>query len=275
MSPSIFSHSSHLRPSANPQSTLAPPSSFSRSSAVKSSIRKIPSVFFNKSEATDKATARAKFPIYMDESQTNAATQKSSRSIFSSPKRNNVASCTANIAPTVNKEKSKPRTKTRKALADILGWGNHSSNAAAQPQTHPSIPYTSAAALKKPTSNPAPATTAPPVPPKEVNMPAVLKKRPSRPLSGKSLQSALSGYSSLHVPQETPQSRARPSMGADPFSRRVEGAEVVDVVIRHGGASSVTSSAVSDRRTSAESTKAPSTTTQVNDGASVRDETLR
>jgi hypothetical protein len=106
-------------------------------------------------------------------------------------------------------------------------------------------------------------------------MPAVLRKRPSRPLSGKSSQSATSGKTSLRVSHETPQTRARPSMGADPFSRRDEGAEVVDVVVRHGGASSATSSAISDRRTSAGSSKAPSTKTLAHDWYGAEDGNLR
>ena len=255
----MFSHNSrHLRP--QPQSTLAPPSSFSRTSGVKSSLRKIPSALFNKVESVEKHTKRGKIPIYMDEA------QKTSRSIFSSPKRNTATSHTATIAPASSKEKPKPKTKTRKALADILGWGNHNTNAPPQPWTPPSIPYSSTKPLQNPIQRPEHGMpSAPTVPPKDVTMPTILRKRPSRPLPGKSSQSALSGNVSLLVPRETPQTRARPSMGADPFVRRDEGAEVVDVVIRHGGASSVTSSAVSDRRTSAGSSKASSTKTVVND----------
>jgi len=268
MSPSIFSHNSHLRP--QPHSTLAPPSSFSRASAVKHSLRKIPSALFqNKPDHIDKPTKRSKIPIYMDETQPSAVTQKSARSIFSSPKRNSAASNPATTASATTKEKSKPRTKTRKALADILGWGNHHSNTSVQPCSPPAKPF------PKIISHPAPlAATAPPVPPKEVNMPTVLKKRPSRPLLSSSAHSPLP-TTSLRVAQETPQTRARPSMGADPFSRRNDGAEVVNTVVRHGGASSVTSSVISDRRTSAGSTRAASMRTLIDDGPIIQADILQ
>lgn len=102
-------------------------------------------------------------------------------------------------------------------------------------------------------------------------MPAVLKKRPSRPLSNKSSQSVLSGYASLRVQQETPQTRARPSMGEDPFSRRGEGAEVVETVLRPcPGSSSTKSMGFEDKRASVTSSKAMSAKTLDSNEASER-----
>jgi hypothetical protein len=168
------------------------------------------------------------------------------------------------------KEETKSK-KTRKALADILGWGNSNSTKSAAPLNKPdawvppiiaggSVRYTNPPPLTK-----SPIESAPPVPAKD-NMPnghAVLKKRTSRPLSNKSSQSAFSTFSSLRSPNANDgphQSRARPSMAPDPFSRH-EGAEVVDVVYRHGTPSlrSSTKGSVSgDKRVSVASSKAMS-----------------
>lgn len=240
--------SAHLAPHPHPhsQATQGPPSSFSRSSGVRSQLKKIPSALFNKPNSHVN----------------NAPHESSSRHFLASlsPKRQKP---TSSLEPTVANTKAKTG-KTRKALADILGWGNNHHNQATPPLPPPAV------ARQKSTS-----TFAPPVPSKENVMPHVLKKRTSRPLSGKSSQSGLSGYTSLRAPQQTPQTRARPSMGEDPFSRRGEGAEIVDSVEKkYNVGTSVKSStaSASDKRGSVASSKAFSSKTLIGDEESFRQE---
>lgn len=251
----LFSHNTntsttHFRlPHLPSNPNLAPQPPLSRSSAAVRSLKKIPSSFFNKD--TTRSPTQTKGPT------TTIVEEQSSKPVrfFASPKR------------TV-KESGKPKTKTRKGLGDLFGWGSSHSQPAAQQAAlpAPSNPATSTRPIIS-----APIALAAPVgPPKETAMPAILKKHPSRQLSGRSSRSALSSRTSLSISQATAQTRARPSMGEDPFGRRDQGAQVVDVVLRHGVASSIRSSTysgISERRFSVASSKALSRSTLIGEEA--------
>jgi len=227
---------------------LAPSASLSRSSTAARSLKKMPSSLFNKESARSPPRSKGPGTTVVEEQ-----SSKSSR-FFPSPKR------------TV-KDSTKPKTKARKALGEIFGWGNSHAQPVVQPA--PSVPSPST----KPVISAPIALAATVPPPKDTTMPSLLKNRPSRQLSGRSSKSALSSRTSLRAPQATPQTRARPSMGEDPFSRREEGAQVIDVVLRHGIASAVRSStydAMSEKRSSVGSSKALSGRTSIGAEDSVR-----
>jgi hypothetical protein len=242
-------HSHYLHPN-QPQSQ-APPSSFGRptTGTLRSSLRKIPSSLFaghKDKEGKEKKSRKDKVGVPTDSA---SRPMKKATSPLRHP------------APPKNTEdeakgKSKTKTKTRKALGEIFGWGNSHS--------HASNPV--------PAIQPAKAPIPPPVPTKDTTM--RLKKAPStNRLSNKSSQSGLSGYSSLHPPQE-PISAGRPSIGDDPFGRKSEGAEVVDHVTRHAMIVPSIKGAV-ERRGSIGSSKAFSTKTVFSDESSIKEPSIK
>jgi hypothetical protein len=258
MSPSIFSSNTFsrrtntLHPPSQPHvshtfipesSRLAPPSvnGHTGTSGFKHSLRKIPSSFFNLGEAKQMERKAAKGKAENAQVPTDPLAARNT-------------SAQPTLAPIQeSKSNSNTQTKTRRALADILGWGQSGSSNGPQARHIPApTPKASLTAQTQPT----PVIFAPPLPVKE---PAMLRKRPSRPMSTKSTQS---GYSSL-APTLIAASRA--SIGDDPFQRRGEGAAVVEHVMRHAGVkpASITSSrrSATDKRMSVASGKAMSSNT--------------
>ncbi|KAK8854634.1 hypothetical protein IAR55_003373 [Kwoniella newhampshirensis] len=224
-SPSNRIHHSHY---LHPEPTSQQSNSFRRSSggAIRS-LRKIPSTLFNKEKTPLKPRpSKDKFKVFVEPpvSQPMKKTDTSTR-----------------VPVQTNIEKVKTKSKPRKALADLLHWGNHSH---IEPLT-----------LTQQQNQP-PKPSAPAVPPKTANM---LKKFNRSP-STKSIQSQLS---SLRPPDEPMASR--PSMGDDPFVRKGEGAEVVDHVHKHDKPSPSVKSIFLDRRSSMSSGKALSARTMLND----------
>ncbi|WWC71395.1 uncharacterized protein I206_105350 [Kwoniella pini CBS 10737] len=217
-----FRHSHYLQP----EPSLAPPSSFSKTS--NGFLKKIPSVLFNKEKTPiKKKLSKASFRIHIDTSPKFRSTQI----ISAKP----ITEINSSI-PTVSGDKKEKNKKPRKALADLFGWTNHHNNIS---QPRATSPIHEKAAY------------APVVPPKD--NPSMLKKL-NRPTSTKSNQS---NYGSLRPPVQ-PIITSRPSMGDDPFVRSAEGAEVVDHVHRHTAQTPSAKSIALDRRTSDSSNKAMS-----------------
>ena len=246
--PPIFSPNSHIRHSHYLYSSQpnAPASSVSRGTTgnLRNSLRKIPSSLFAKSDVSKEKT-KAENRAKVSADQSRETRQSGPVPLPKSPE-----------------GKVKSKTKTRKALGEIFGWGNsHSSHssASAPPSKAPSLPPKTVPALVKP-------APPPPVPTRE---PMLLRKPPSsRHLPNRSQQSGLStlgGRTALKPPQEQV-NRSRPSMGEDPFGRREEGAEVVEHVMRHGMTPSLTGVG---RTGSVTSSKALSTRTAVSDEATL------
>lgn len=251
----MFPSSSNTRQTHNPQPSSqlqVPPDSFVRSGGLsfRSSLKTKTSALFSRDDKAGKAGKGSK-----DERisiHPNLPTQPSTE----------VPAHYYSFAPPPQpaaKEKVKTRTKTRKALADILGWGNHS-NAPALPPTRAEPP--------KVTLHTTP-SVAPAVPPKELQRkPSVLLKK-SRPLSDKPSISELSGSATLRPLQtQTPGTIRRPSIGPDPFGRKLEGAHVIDSAPRH---SASIKSVTLARSASISSGKALSAKTVQTDDASGKD----
>ena len=129
-------------------------------------------------------------------------------------------------------QSAKPRTKskTRKALADILRWGNIS-HAKAKTSV-PAFTISAPQQLRSPVPPPCLGPDALPVPAREpIRETRVLVKKPSsRRIQTKASQSGLSSLGSIQGSDST--SSCRPSMGPDPFRRPDHGVQVVDSVTR-------------------------------------------
>lgn len=194
--------SAYLQP-PHQQSTSVPPSSFRAPGGIRNSLKRIPSNLFK-----DKTTrTKDKFTIHIDDDHANVtATTRTTKSpaipsflsIHASP-------------PRSEKEKSKlaEKPKGRKGLADIFSWGHNANTSAPAPAPRVISP-------------PSALAPSPPRRQQENIMP-----RPIRHVASKVSIPGLSGWTALRPPAETP-ARARPSMGADPFGRKAEGAERVD-----------------------------------------------
>ena len=241
---------------------VAPASSFSRPGAVRDSLRRIPSSIFARGDDKSVKGKASKLNIFED----GKAKRESSgishpRSLFSSPKR------VANGAEK-DGDKVKLKGKTRKALAEILHWGNsNSTSQQEQPkvktlQIPAPIPEQSPPALP-----PKPTVQAPPIllaaPTMPAHAPAVLRKRSSRHLSSQPSRSALSNFAASLRGKPSVQdvkSRARPSMAPDPFERPSDGADVVERIPSRIDSISSTGTSL-DRRGSIASRKALSVKT--------------
>ncbi|ORX38363.1 hypothetical protein BD324DRAFT_620565 [Kockovaella imperatae] len=266
-----------------------PPSSFSRShgqSTVKDSLRRIPSSLFTKADDKTRRPKADKLTIYKDDDAPpprKSSLFDSRRPLFTSPKR------------TADKEKVKTTGKTRKALADILHWGNSQSPGKSRQQVLEKV--SASGARLGLVSGPIYAQHAVPlVPPKDTSIAGscpsgtisqkssdsssnmsigpppvsrkqssrLLKKKPSRPsLPHQPSRSGLSALTSSlrgKSPVQDVTPRARPSMAPDPFERTDGDVEVVETIpCRVGSISSVSTSL--DRRGSISSRKALSTKT--------------
>ncbi|WVQ79720.1 hypothetical protein IAT38_001820 [Cryptococcus sp. DSM 104549] len=201
-------HSHYLHPAPAPADTLhhfAAP----RDSGFKASLRRIPSALFYKEKTPVKEKPARRVQGYGEASISHPQPMTTRGSQV--PAINTLVA-----APVVdNNTKVKSKAKPRKALADVFGWGNHSSSRPPPP----------------PVAKPAP-TAAPAVPVKDT---AMLKKlnRPSVSRAPSSHAPALAPVQAgLRVPAEPVASRA--SMSDDPFGRPEEGAQVVEQVLRHG-----------------------------------------
>ncbi|ORY35692.1 hypothetical protein BCR39DRAFT_27980 [Naematelia encephala] len=222
---SLFSNS-HVRHSQPLNSNShKPPSSFARGggTSFKSSLKKIPSAFFNKEESS--TTVRDK-KEGMGGSQIHAGPishdihQQTSSPLAKGP------------------GKTKTRTKTRKALADLFSWGN-SSSSPAHPTFYPSKPLAPSMPSKEPSKKPS----------------MVLKKNPPKSVISKSSINGLHARTSLLPTSESHLGTIRrPSMGADPFCRDGDGAEVVQHIERHS--ISVTSTSIARSSSSVNSSTA-------------------
>lgn len=186
------------------QSTSVPPSSFRATGGIRNSLKKIPSSFFK--DKTTRTKEKEKFTIHMDDNNSTSTTRTTKSpaipSFLSSP-------------PRSEKDKTKltKKPKGRKGLGELFSWGNNT-NANVPPP--PVI------------SPPSALAPSPPRRQKEDIMP-----KPARRVASKVSIPGLSGWTSLRPPAETP-ARSRPSMGADPFGRKAEGAERVDQLNRCG-----------------------------------------
>ncbi len=215
-------HSYYLQPTSD---DIAPPSSFARSSgtAFKNSLRKIPSSLFSMGEGAGKEKDAAKDLDH------NGG--------------------------------RKPKTRTRKVLGEILNWGNIPKTKAPPPKvsapqtlkpsgvSYPTRPFVTSQ-ISRPEPAPEPVRAVPlPVPFRESK--TVLKKPSTKQIHSQPTRTALT--TSLQPSSaSTTETIRRPSMGADPFHRRREGAEVVEHVVRHGiTRSSDGKRSVSSRATSA------------------------
>ena len=244
---------SHLQPSA-------PPSSFSRSAAVRNSLRKIPSSLFAKDNASLKGQSGK--PGVGEEKASGSINFSHPRPLFGLPRREKEA-------------KDKSKGNTRRALAEILHWGDAITQSPpklrpeklARPlppihaqHTVPTPPAKDIGSIK---IKPQPARSPPTMP---LHAPAVLRKRSSRYLTAQPSRSGLSALSALASSLRGKSStqdvkpRARPSMAPDPFERNGQGAEVVDVPPARLGSVSSASTGL-DRRGSIASRKALSTKT--------------
>lgn len=222
--------SSSLHPPHH-SSSAAPPSSFrgGASSGIRSSLKKIPSSLFT-------GKTRDKFTIHMDDTTATTTTRTTKSHIVPSflaspPRRDKDKDTSTKLSKT-----KKPKG-ARKGLAEIFSWGN--SNSSNNNNTAASVPA-------PPVISP-PSALAPSPPRLRKEMP-----KPLRHSASKVAIPGLSGWTSLRPPAETP-ARARPSMGADPFSRPSDGAERVDQLSQCGE--------LFERRGSVSSSKALSTKT--------------
>ena len=273
----LFSPNSHLRHSHYFNNQAPPPSSFSRSaSGVRDSLRRIPSSLFAKTNDNEKKPQKVK--VFDEQSKKSIALVDHPRPLAPSPKRHILS-----FRSKESKEEkdsvsnTKTRGKTRKALADILGWGNHSNidRSTSSPTSSPK-PVKSSVTRADPLPPPLPVKDDAPT------MPAVLRKKPSaRVLSAKVSNSKLAppppsamrslsreSKASLKAPSHDSRSRARPSMAPDPFGKTDDGAEVIEVAPSR--AVETPSIITIERRSSATSGKAHSTKTIVSDSASGR-----
>ncbi|EIW68503.1 hypothetical protein TREMEDRAFT_63677 [Tremella mesenterica DSM 1558] len=204
-------------------------------------------------------------------------------------------------------EKTKTRTKTRKALADILGWGNHSNIQPSLPQRQasekkPSKLIAKASLQKLPratlgnqssiqpvtksiiTEHPFPEIShrtasvgkivdssppPPPVPPK--TMPLVLKKPASSSIRISSQPSQPIAVAQKQSSLRTEERTGRPSIGDDPFGRTSSGAEVIDKMPNREITTPSVKSITTERRASISSNKAMSARTNLSDDVSLQD----
>lgn len=232
--------SSHFLQSSHHQQQ--PPSSFRTGGGIRYSLKKIPSSLF-----TSKNKDKDKFTIHMDvpmPTTTTTATTMNMNTNTSHFGTNTtitnrmtshpaIPSFLSNHAspPRTEKDKSKltKKAKARKGLADIFGWGNSNNNTSNA---------TATAAAQSPARIISPPSALVPSPPrhqrqrqKEDIMP---KPAAVRRVSSKHSIPGLSGWTSLRPPAGETPARARPSMGADPFGRKVEGAERVEQINQCG-----------------------------------------
>ncbi|WVW85433.1 hypothetical protein I302_107471 [Kwoniella bestiolae CBS 10118] len=236
-------HSHHLQPDNTTFASSQPPTSFGRSNGF---LKKIPSVLFNKEKTPIKSrSSKNKLNFYVDPS-----SPKPMKSTFSSTIQ--PPTSTINTIPTIAGENDKKTKKSRKALVDLFGWGNHHHHNNVQPVSP--VPEKS--------------VYAPAVPPKD--NPAMLKKL-NRPPSTKSTNSHLGSLR----PPVLPAVVSRPSIGDDPFVRSGQGAEVVEHVYRHGAQTPSAKSIALDRRASVSSSKAMSYKTVCSDVHSTKEVTER
>lgn len=223
--------SSHFLQSSHHQQP--PPSSFRTGGGIRNSLKKIPSSLFTSKN-------KDKFTIHMDDPKTTTKTTTTTMNTNNSQFGTNttitnrmtshpaIPSFLANNAspPRTEKDKSTKLTKkakARKGLADIFGWGNsNSSNNAPAPQSPPRIISPPSALV--------------PSPPRHQRQKEDIIPKPSavRRVSSKHSIPGLSGWTSLRPPAGETPARARPSMGADPFGRKAEGAERVEQINQCG-----------------------------------------
>ena len=147
--------------------------------------------------------------------------------------------------------KKKGILKPRKALAEILHWGNNTNHTVPPKVSAPQPLRATVSSQLAPLRRVQPITFTQPLR-GEPNRPPPFKdatkkeKRPSthhQPTKKPSRVEAASLYSNL---TSSSNSTCRPSMGPDPFGRHDKGAEVIDHVIRHAVISNVERSSSSD-----------------------------
>ena len=241
-----LSHSHYLAP---PSLNGPPPPSYksTASSGLKSSLRRIPSALFARSPPKKGASkgTKSKLSVLVDPDDKSSSMRQGSRPLPATREKEKTEKV---------KDKSplKPKTKTRRALADILGWGSHHHSNIPSAQAPPAVPAKSVSVKAQ----------APP-PPEKTEKP-----------TGDAMQLRVHGLqptapASLRVPTPAPESLARASIGDDPFIRPAQGAQVVDKMPKKNVAPSVKSIAT-DRRTSVSSSKAMSARTHLSDEASIK-----
>lgn len=172
------------------------------------------------------------------------------------------------VVETIKAEK-KPKSKTRKGLSEIFGWGNSSSTTTRVPVISP----------------PSPLRRAPPTPPTKAPLPpikdhSILRKSvPSviiRKASSNTFGTVTSQATITALRAPIPLSNGRPSIGDDPFGRDDLGAEIVVTAPKHDQAASIKSDFSAERRRdSTYSAKAVSTKTVGSDEYSVHETAMR
>lgn len=240
---------SHLQPQST---TSQPPSSFSRQtgSTFRQSLRKIPSSIFTRGDQNKKEMERKKSMDRLNEE--------------NMPRLGSVKVPIMDYGPV----KEKVKTKTRKALGELFGWGNSSSAA------HPTP------------SAPSPLRPRAPTPPSKYPTPptkdaTVLRKAPPSAITRKASTNTFGTTTSIPTASvlraPSPAKNGRPSMGDDPFGRAGQGAEVVErVPERDTQTPSIKSDFSAERRRdSVHSGKALSTKTMASDEVSVHEVAMR
>ena len=194
--------SSHFLQSSLQQPTV-PPSGFRTGGGIRNSLKKIPSSFFT--------SKKDKFTIHADDPMTTTTTATTRM-----PSHPAVPSFLASSAspPRTEKDKSKLAKKARKGLADIFSWGHNNTQ---------DLPHTIS-----------PPSALAPSPPRHQRQKEDIKPAAVRRVSSKHSVPGLSGWTSLRPPAGETPAKARPSMGADPFGRKAEGAERVEQVNQCG-----------------------------------------
>lgn len=241
---------------------LLPPTTFSRQggSTFRESLRKIPSTIFmrndQKKEMERKKSTDRLGPVL--------------RAGVSGAPPNPVAS---QLGVHVEKEKpGKAKTKTRKALGELFGWGNSTSAAVAPAAIVPSAP-----SLLRPRAPPVPSKL--PTPP--VKDHTILRKPAPSLISRKASTNtfgtvtSMNALHALRAPE--PISVGRASIGDDPFSRADRGAEVVERIPKRDTTSPSIKSdfSLERRRDSVCSGKALSAKTVASDEVSIHETAMR